>query len=391
MRIFSVTDNREIIETYLYRINTGVRVIYLIIILSVIITICLLPFIYVDISVQARGFLQPEIEKQTLFAPAGGKVIYSSIKSGSTVEKGDTLIIIDSETIRAQKESLMQRISENNTSLSDLRILTAVCPETFSSNVPVLKTDRYITEFEDVKRQYSIQYQKFTKSEKDHKRNTILFKDNLIPLSEFELSGYTYDIEKGNLDRVLTTSIGKWYYELNQRKIDSIKMSAELDHYNEELRIRIITAPVSGEIVVSSDLQPGGLVIPNQKVVDISPGGAMMANIFIKPADIGFVRNGQPVKIQVDAFNFNEWGLLEGEITDVSDDLYIEDETNPFFRAKCLLKGSTLRLKNGYVAEMRKGMSINARIRVTRRSIFNLFFDNVSEWLNPYMNNTKEK
>jgi multidrug efflux pump subunit AcrA (membrane-fusion protein) len=55
----------------------------------------ILPFIYVDVSVQARGYFQSELEKQILFTPFQGKITYSSIRNGDHVNKGDTLLIID--------------------------------------------------------------------------------------------------------------------------------------------------------------------------------------------------------------------------------------------------------------------------------------------------------
>jgi len=36
--------------------------------------------------------------------------------------------------------------------------------------------------------------------------------------------------------------------------------------------------------------------------------------------------------------------------------------------------------------KIRKGMSLNARIIVSRRSLFNLLFDKVDKWVNPYFN-----
>ena len=81
------------LESYLTRINVRSKIIYWIIIFGVIISISLLPFIYVDVTVLARGYFQPDIEKQIVSAPFSGKVIYSSVKSGKRINRGDTLLI----------------------------------------------------------------------------------------------------------------------------------------------------------------------------------------------------------------------------------------------------------------------------------------------------------
>jgi len=391
MKIIPLPDDNNLLESYLFRIRKGSRVIYWIIIAAIAVAITALPFVFVDISVQARGFFQPDIEKQFVFAPSGGRVIFSSVKSGKRVSKGDTLLIIDSETIRSQKSGLAARIAENNLSISDLRKLVALNSGVIQSHEISLNTSRYASEFDDLYRQYSVQLQKVKKAESDFDRNSFLFSQALIPQAEYENSNYQLNVEKENLRRIITSVIAGWQYDLNQRINDSVKMIAEFCHYNEELSNRVVTSPVAGEIVVTSDIQNGSIIAANQQILEISPSGELLANVQVKPADIGFIRERQPVRIQVDAFSYNEWGMIEGEIIDISDDLFVEGNNGAFFRVRCRLKNNTLSLKNGYTALMKKGMSINARIIVTRRSLFNLLFDRVHKWLNPYMNNPEDK
>lgn len=391
MKIIPFPDSNNLLESYLFRIRKGSRVIYWIIILAVAAAIIVLPFVFVDISVQARGFFQPDIEKQFVFAPAGGKVIFSSVKSGKRVNKGDTLLIIDSETIRSQKAGLAARISENNLSMSDLRKLVLLDSDIIQKREISLQSSRYASEFDDLYRQYSVQLQKVQKAQSEFDRNSFLYSQSLIPQAEYENSRYQLSVESENLRRIVSSAVTGWQYDLNQRRNDSVRMVAEYCHYNEELSNRVVTTPVAGEIVISSDIQEGSTIAANQKILEISPEGELLANVLVKPADIGFIREGQHVRIQVDAFRYNEWGMIEGEIIDVSDDLFIEGNTGAFFRVRCRLKNHTLSLKNGYTAIMKKGMSINARIIVTRRSLFNLLFDRIHKWLNPYMNNPENK
>ena len=84
------------LENYLIKITSISKVIYWIIISSVISAIVILPFVFVDVSIQARGFFQSDIEKQIVNIPFQGKIVYTSIRNGNRVTKGDTLIIIDS-------------------------------------------------------------------------------------------------------------------------------------------------------------------------------------------------------------------------------------------------------------------------------------------------------
>ena len=118
------------------------------------------------------------------------------------------------------------------------------------------------------------------------------------------------------------------------RRNESVKLLADLKQCSEELTNRIVLAPTSGEIIQSSDIQTGSIVTPGQKIAEISPEGELVATCFVKPADIGLIHEKQKVKIQVDAFNYNEWGMLQGDIIDISDDMILENGSDGIFQGQ---------------------------------------------------------
>lgn len=376
------------LESYFVKVTSGSRIIYWIILGTVFFAIIILPFIYVDVTVQARGFFQSDLEKQFINTPFDGRIIYSSIMTGKKVHRGDTLLIIDSETLKAQKDILGEKINENDRSMNDLMVLTGFT--TVADELPsaILQVQRYISEYSDFGKQYLIQYHKLQKTETEHKRNNVLYNQKLIADADFENSLYSFNTEKENLNHILLAQKSAWQTDLAQRRNDSVSLYGEMRKLSAELENRILIAPVDGEIIKSSEIQKGSFVLSNQNVVEISPEGDLLASCYVKPSEIGLIYENQPVIIQVDAFNYNEWGMLKGSIIDISDDMIIENNSSAFFRIKCRIDKKTLSLKNGYQAEMKKGMSLTARIIVARRSLFNLLFDKVDKWFNPYMNSS---
>ena len=379
---FSISEYS--LETYLINITTRSRIIYWIIIAMIMICIAVLPFIYVDVSVQARGYFQSDIEKQIVYTPFQGKIIYTSIHDGKAVKKGDTLLVLDTETIRAQHASLIQRIVENDASMKDLEKLTNInSPE--ARPVPVgLITQKYKAEFTNLRNQQSMQFQKYQKKKTEHERNELLFRQQIIPKIDYENSLFLVASEKDNLDQILVSQKTLWQSDLTIRRNDSVRMLADLKQCTEELTNRIVLAPTGGEIIQSSDFQSGSIVASGQKIAEISPAGELVATCFVKPADIGLIHENQKVKIQVDAFNYNEWGMLEGDIIDISDDMIVENGSAAYFRIRCKPEKTFLSLKNGYKADIKKGMSLNTRILVIRRSLYHLLFDKADKWFNPY-------
>lgn len=372
------------LESYLIKISTRSRIIYLIIILFVTGCISVLPFIYVDVSVQARGFIQSSIEKQKIITPFHGKISYSHIRNGVKVEKGDTLLIIDSETIKAQKKALEKRLAENESAISDLEKLNLIENPEIIFDHSFFRTDRYFIEYSNMLKLRNIEYQTYQRIKADHDRNTILYKTKLIPDSEFEKSLFSYKSEEENLSRIITYHKTLWHSDLMQRKNDSNNLHAEIQHCEEELNNRILIAPVGGEIIQSMDIQKGTIVGQNQAIAEISPEGELIATCFINPGDIGLLNTSHKVRIMIDALHYNEWGLLDASITEISDDMIVDEASNAYFRIKCKPEKTTLSLKDGTMANLKKGMSINARIVITRRSLFNLLFDKIDKWLNPY-------
>jgi len=258
--------------------------------------------------------------------------------------------------------------------------------EDISLEVKDFHTKRYYAEFLKMMNSIEIQSQKYRKSKTEHERNFILHNQDLIADTEFENSLFVYQSEEKNLDQILIYNKSLWQADLMQRINDEATLQAELEDCLEQLRNRIVQAPVSGEIIRSSEIQEGAIIGNNQQIAEISPSGEMVATCFIKPDKIGLINTGQKVRIQVDAFNYNEWGLLDASIIDISDDIIAENGENAYFRIKCKPEKTFLSLKNGLSAKIRKGMSLNARIIVNRRSLFNLLFDKIDKWVNPYFN-----
>ncbi len=384
MDLIPFTISEYSLENYLISISSRSNIIYWIIIGIIFISIAILPVIYVDVSVQARGYFQSNIEKQTVFTPFQGKVLFSSVINGEAVKKGDTLLIINTETQRALHTSLIQRIIENDASIKDLEKLTHI----YSSECLPLKIDliseRYRAEFLNLRNLEVIQFQRYQKKKSEHERNRLLYEQQIIPSADYENSLYSLTSEKDNLEQILLSQKSQWQCDLSTRRNDSTKLLADLKQCTEELSERFVQAPTSGEIIQSSDIQTGSVISAGQKIAEISPEGVLVATCYVKPADIGFIHENQRVKIQVDAFNYNEWGMLEGSIIDISDDMIIEDGSVAYFRIKCKPETTTLKLKNGYIAEIKKGMSLNTRILITQRSLYNLLFDKADKWLNPY-------
>lgn len=118
-------------------------------------------------------------------------------------------------------------------------------------------------------------------------------------------------------------------------------------------RMFILNAPVSGTLESFSGIYPGMPVQAGTQLAVISPQSSLYVEAFVKPKDIAFIRQGMPAKIQIDAFNYNEWGMLEGKVESISSDCIIDQQNNYLFKVRVKLDGNYLTLKKtgrkGYI------------------------------------------
>jgi len=380
--------SKHTIEHYMLKVDSKSKIIYWIIILLIASFLIVLPFIHVDVSVQARGFFQSDIEKQLIYAPCQGEIAYTSLRNGLEVTRGDTLIVIESESMGVTLESLTQKNINNKKAISDLGKLVEITnPENTLSNKD-FELDKYYTEYTNMMKVWTLQFQKYKKAETDYRRNELLHNQDIIPDTEFENSRFAVKTEEESLKQILTYYVSLWQADLLKRRDDAYSYQSDLMHYREQLKQRILLSPVSGQIIQCADIQTGTITAQNQKIAEISPDGQLLAVCYVKPGDVGLIKVNQSVRIQVDAYNYNEWGLLNATVLDISDDLITIDGSNACFRVRCLPEKTNMSLKNGFSSDIKKGMSFNARIVLIRRSLLNILFDKMDKWLNPY-NNTE--
>jgi len=76
---------------------------------------------------------------------------------------------------------------------------------------------------------------------------------------------------------------------------------------------------------------------------------------------------------------------VNGKITEVAKGFVVINE-QPVFKVRCILEKQEVSLPTGYKATLKKGMSLRARFIVTKRSLFQLLYDKVDDWVNPNIN-----
>jgi HlyD family secretion protein len=59
------------------------------------------------------------------------------------------------------------------------------------------------------------------------------------------------------------------------------------------------------------------------------------------------------------------------------------NDGQPLFRVHCSRDPTYVELENGFRGDFKKGMTLQARFIIARRSLFQLLYDKAEDWLNP--------
>ncbi|WP_261376392.1 HlyD family secretion protein [Gillisia sp. Hel_I_86] len=207
-------------------------------------------------------------------------------------------------------------------------------------------------------------------------------KKGVIAAAEFEPVKSEYDLSQSDIHSFKKQQNNRWQTELIKYQDELEELSSNKTQLIDNKSQFFITAPISGTLINTAQFGEGSFVSPGTLIAEISPNTDLIAECYVSPADIGLLKANQKVVFQIDAYNYNQWGFADGEILEISKDVELLENT-PVFKVRCLINQDHLKLKNGVKGQIKKGMTLNARFLLTERSLFDLLYDNVDDWLNP--------
>jgi hemolysin D len=146
-----------------------------------------------------------------------------------------------------------------------------------------------------------------------------------------------------------------------------LKLTAPVDGTVQQLAVHTVGAAVPAA-------QPLMQLVPRQSTVEIE---ARIAN-----RDVGFVREGQPAAVKIDAFEYTKYGTVPATVTHVSRDAIEDEKKGLLYAVKVRLDRPTL-IVDGQPVRLTPGMSATVDIRTGTRRV-------IEYVLAPLLQTTKE-
>lgn len=150
-----------------------------------------------------------------------------------------------------------------------------------------------------------------------------------------------------------------------------------------------LVAPADGIVKNIRVNTLGGVLRPSEELLQIVPtGGYLIVEAKLKPAEVAFVREGLPVTVKLDAYDYSIFGSLRGVVSYVSPDTLSEDTKQGelvYYRVQIKITESEFKGSQKQNIELRPGLTAMVEIKTGQRSVLTYLTKPISKTLSQSM------
>ena len=369
----------------------------------------------VDVVVSAQGKVIPSGEIKILKPLESGVVSKIFVKESDKVKKGDILIQIDPTVTDASLSSkqddlavinsdialLEALISESNLSKDELNKLNSsqislynsqkqILASTYESNKAKLnsaKLDIKANESEVNRLSLLLGKEEEAKTRLQKVLDLIAKKEyeevskNIINLKEQkDIALYRLKESNKKLEEIIEenqkaikTIKSSWIETSLSKEKEKRELSAQINAILFSNKTQQIKSPVDGFVGKLLIHTEGGVVSPNDNLISIVPSDApLIIKASVLNKDIGFLKLGQEVAVKIDTFSFQKYGLLHGNIIEISKDAIEDEKLGLIYEIKIKPKSLDIKVE-GETKQLEIGMSVIAEVKTGKRRVIELF------------------
>ncbi|AFY79855.1 HlyD family efflux transporter periplasmic adaptor subunit [Oscillatoria acuminata] len=153
-----------------------------------------------------------------------------------------------------------------------------------------------------------------------------------------------------------------------------------------QLNEQFLYAPVDGTILALNISHPGEVVQPGQTLAQIAPEDApLVLSAIIPSQEAGFIQTGMEVQVKLDAYSFQDYGVIPGEVTSISPQANADPQLGSVYNLEIALAHNYV-TENGEKIYFKPGQTANADIIIRERRILDVILDPIRKLQDGGMN-----
>ncbi|ACK71910.1 secretion protein HlyD family protein [Gloeothece citriformis PCC 7424] len=146
-----------------------------------------------------------------------------------------------------------------------------------------------------------------------------------------------------------------------------------------KLQYKYLKAPVDG-VVLSLNIQNTGKVVETgNTIAEIAPEGVPLElSATLVNREAGFVQKGMPVQIKFDAYPYQDYGIISGKVSSISEDAKTDEDLGEVYQVKVELEQNYIQ-ENQQPIQFKAGQTASADIIIRRRRIIDILLDPIKQ------------
>ncbi len=320
-----------------------------------------------DEIIIVSGKIIPTGEVSTIKMPSTGIIKEILVGEGDKVLKDQILLKLDTRSNEQRDQTLKEEVTFKENQLTSLR-------DEFNEFIKNSKKG-FISLNNNIDLQNSIleKYENLVKLGAVPELQYLDRKSNLISLKT----------EKDNLIKDFESNKSKYIQKLDVINSELSDLKGRLAENNLVLINKIVKSPIDGTVF---DLKPKNIDYSAQAtetILKVVPYGDLEARLEVPSSDIGFVKEGMDVDINIDSYPSSDFGVLKAVIKSIGSDALKPDssENRQFFSfpVSADLNDQFLELKKGRKLDLKVGMTLQANIKLRKVSYLQLLLTTFKE------------
>jgi multidrug efflux pump subunit AcrA (membrane-fusion protein) len=370
-------------------------------------------FTQADLVVRGRGRVRPTSPPQKVYNHARGEVLSASagarvsgvyVHEGDEVKAGQVLVQLDTSRLTSEIAKQEQVIKAGEEELAQGARMKDLVTLQYQAARATAKAERDTAE-EEIKKARAQQEadQRILKVELEsaqaNEQQLRQLSRGAVSQSEYRtavdkvrdvkerLEKARQPLPEGKL-KVLEQRLAaaEMDYNVRVKELD-VKYGArhaEIEAVRQELNMlkaerdrAVLVAPMDG-VVTKADVKVDDVLTPGKEVLEIAEGQGFRFEVYVPSEEVGRLKVGMPVRLKLDAFDYQRYGTVTGTVCSISADSSVADGGHVVYAVKIAVEGDELG-RGEFRGRVKLGMGGQAEIVTGQETLLSLFVKKIRQ------------
>lgn len=210
--------------------------------------------------------------------------------------------------------------------------------------------------------------------------SSIITLNSNLETAKLEKISISDDSNTNNKNIAILTEKGNIASERISLKEKKEECESYLNKYNIQNENCSITATTSGYYYDSQNLKQGSYIQEGSTIGKIYPENEseFYAEVYVENSDIGRIKEGQAVNLEIAAYPSMEYGYFNGDVVSISKDITVDESTGyAYYIVKIKCDNMTVKNRNGDVGYLKNGMACQAKIIIGEKRVMTYVMERI--------------